>query len=347
MPNTTPNLGKNFYIKLNKMCERLNVNPADMLLLMYLESNGLDPAAVAKSTGASGLNQFMPSTLKDYFSGSIEEYRKLSGEDQLDYIEKFFEKSLKGKNITSSAQLYIANYLPTRANLSGVQDKIKETPLCQRGSDFYEKNSGLDANHDGVITYGDIENILAPLSQKPGYLAALKKLQEAAGKEYEPEIKSSESGSEPDEADSILQKFINKLIESLESFSREVFASTNSHVLIKISSPNLENNLELARLLSTAYEDFLSAKCKTYTNKKDVEIVCSAKIPLSKTYLAIKQFSKVASQQFCKITNINDINVKIFANKEPSYSGLDLKTSQINYRKFQIKLIGKTNGRHT
>ena len=328
------------------MCQRLNLNPADMLLIMYLES-GLDPNAVSKTSGATGLNQFMPRTLKKYFDGSMEDFKNLSGEDQLDYIEKFFAESVKGKNITSSAQLYIANFLPSRLNLQGVKDKDRKAPLCEKGDRFYNSNTGLDSNQDGVITYGDIEDLMASLAQRPGYLAALKKLQESAGKEYVPGTESEEGKPEElDEADTMLQTFIDKLIGAMESASREITSSNKSQILIKISSPNLENNLELARLLSTAYEDLLFAKCRTYTNKKEVELVCNTNIALTEAYPAIKQFSQVTSQQFCKKAHIDDVSVKIFANKEPSYSSLDLKTSENNYRKFQIKLIGKKHGRY-
>lgn len=57
------NLGNNFYPKLVKISSELGMSPEDLLAVMVSES-GINPTAHEKKYGASGLMQFMPSTLK-------------------------------------------------------------------------------------------------------------------------------------------------------------------------------------------------------------------------------------------------------------------------------------------
>jgi hypothetical protein len=342
-------LSDNFYKKLSEMCQRLNLNPADMLLVMYLESR-LDPNV---KSSAVGLTQFVGPTLKKYFKGGKEDFRKLKAEEQLPYIEKYFQDMISTFKLTNPtpAQFYIANFLPATLAYSGVKKRNKNTVLAEKNNDkkyspdskltFHEAyihNTGLDRDHDGKITYGDIERIMSGLSKQQGYQDALARLNNASGGAA---TQVAEQAPEEESGDllSNISNFADKLVSNITQFTREIIAS-QQNFLIKISSPRLENNLEFARILSTACEDLSSAKCRLYANNQNVEVTCKIAAEMN-AQPALNQLSSVLLQEFNKKTNIDDINIKIFANKSPSYHHLDVDTAEKNYRKFMFNLIGK------
>ncbi len=367
MNNLTPVFFKN----LIAMCNRLNVNPADMLLVFTLES-GLDSKSMTGHT--VGLNQFYKDSYRNYFNGSREQYANLPPEDQLTSIEAYFKNVIGGKSINSAAQLYCANLLPATLNFPGVIRKDRSTVLAIKegkpGSDqtygsssltygsVYGSNSGLDVNKDDMITYGDLEDILKSKMSDSRYQWAVKELEKVSGESQSSTLSSDSSPSTPEAASEkedggqTVLEFLSTVVEGMKQMTSQfnpfaAFAALDqeNEFLIKISSPRLEDNLEVARILCTAYEDLLDAKCRTYTDGDFVEISCKTRGEVKQCFAAIDQFSNEFLNEFEDRTEIDTVSLRVFANKKPSYGELDIKTAESNYRKFQLKILGNKNGK--
>ena len=156
IPKPKGDLGSNFYNKLIEISNRLSMKPDDILLVMTSES-GLDPAAKNPSGEASGLIQFMPNTLKGMnFKGTPEDLRNMTGEQQLDLVERFIKNgmSANGGPFISAAQLYICIFYPAALKLPGIR---KGDP----GAIFIEKNPESIPNPKSTES-----NPLPPLSKK-------------------------------------------------------------------------------------------------------------------------------------------------------------------------------------
>lgn len=133
-----------FMEKSKAMADRLGINHEDLLKIMNFESAGLNPQAINyqknKQTGemepkASGLIQFMPDTAKD-LGTSVEEIRKMSGTEQLPYVEKYL-KTHGVKPGMGLSELYMSV-------LAGNAKAAGKKSLWEKGSQAYEDNKGLD-----------------------------------------------------------------------------------------------------------------------------------------------------------------------------------------------------------
>jgi hypothetical protein len=100
---------KNEFInELENVSKRLGISPNWLLAVMYKESR-LNPQAVNKTGGATGLIQFMPNTAKGLGTSTAELYN-MSNVEQLKYVEKYF-KPYKDK-IKSYLDLYLVTFFP-------------------------------------------------------------------------------------------------------------------------------------------------------------------------------------------------------------------------------------------
>lgn len=132
-----------FVLKLKEICKRLEINVNWLLLVIYKESR-MNPKAINKKTGASGLIQFMPKTAIS-LGTTVEDIRKMTGIQQLDYIEKYY-KHFTGK-IHNVEDLYMVTFYPKAlyrkdtANIGG--------PLIA------QQNPAIDLNKDGQIKVGE------------------------------------------------------------------------------------------------------------------------------------------------------------------------------------------------
>lgn len=151
--NCKPNvkLDKAFLNKVKQIAQRINCDYKDLLAVMNSES-GLKSTATNKNGGATGLIQFMPDTAKG-LGTSTAALRNMTPIQQLDYVEKFFDNTLKmtgmkGKRL-SAGDLYTLVFMPA---------KVKGEVLCQAGSKEYAANKCLDANKDGKITKTELGN---------------------------------------------------------------------------------------------------------------------------------------------------------------------------------------------
>lgn len=145
-------LPDSFFRELKAISARLPCDPGDLLAVMVSES-GADPAAQNPNGRATGLIQFMPATLQGLgWTSGPDEFRKLSAEQQLPYVERYFRPH-RGK-LTSPGRLYQATFLPATLSNSD-ESTILAAPAGPRPR-VYQSNKGLDVNADGVITVGDL-----------------------------------------------------------------------------------------------------------------------------------------------------------------------------------------------
>lgn len=142
-----------FNKKLDKIAGLLGVDSSHLIAIMKMESR-MDPAAVNKQSGATGLIQFMPDTARS-LGTSVEALRGMSAVEQLDYVYKYF-KMVGVKPGMDLGDLYMAVFMPKYV---GADDN---TVLGKEGASgfsgkVYAQNKGLDKNKDGAITVADVK----------------------------------------------------------------------------------------------------------------------------------------------------------------------------------------------
>lgn len=306
-----------FYKKLVSISNELSMSPEILLNVMMLES-GLNPKAGNPHGGATGLIQFMPSTLKMLgFSGSQEDFASTSAIDQLDYVKAYVKAQMpiNGGPFTSVVQYYVANFLPACLSKPGIKNNDMSTILVENhakephipGSTIeYEQivwdvNKGLDADHDGKITLGDLNNMLTGVASRSNYKAILAEMSKATG--YSPKEKSQ------DKTVSTNQDALNKILD--------IFAE-QKNILIKISGQDLCDKIENARILCEKLF-ILDKNAYTYTDNENVEVIC-----------------KTSSLNLLK--KISDPYI-IYINKKTSLDPINIKIAQSNYRKFILRNI--------
>ncbi len=139
------NMSREFKQKVIDVAGRLRMNPNHLMAIMSFES-GLNPQAVNRASGATGLIQFLPSTARG-LGTSTSELRGMSPERQLDFVERYLTPYRGRMNSVEDA--YMAVFQPVAIGRSN------DSALFSRGSTAYSQNSGLDLNRDGTITKGE------------------------------------------------------------------------------------------------------------------------------------------------------------------------------------------------
>ena len=212
-------LGNNFYPKLVQIASEVGMKPEDILAVMISES-GLNPSAHEKVYNGGGLVGFMPATLKGLkFKGSPEDFRKLSGEEQLNWVKKLIQgyASINGGPLTSAGQYYVANFFPIALKLPGIRSAdpstifVEERPAAIKDpkakkvwskkyndigihlSTYVEKsaytaNPLFHGNVSGAITFGDMLRQVERNRANPLYKQALKDMQKST--DYIPDEKN-------------------------------------------------------------------------------------------------------------------------------------------------------------
>lgn len=124
--------------------------PSDLMGCMAWESNETFSPSIKNmaGSGATGLIQFMPTTAIG-LGTTVEALAKMTAEDQLNYVYKYF-LPFKGK-LKNIGDLYMAILWP-----AGV-GKPDSYVLWEKGKrpTTYRQNAGLDVNKDGAITRGE------------------------------------------------------------------------------------------------------------------------------------------------------------------------------------------------
>ena len=137
-----------FKQKVDAIEQRLRMAPGSLLSVMRFETGGtFDPDVKNRmGSGATGLIQFMPATAKG-LGTSTDALAKMSAEDQLDYVEKYFQP-YKGK-MSTLKDAYMAVLYPKAIG------KPEWYPIFTSGTKAYTQNAGLDRDKKGMVTVGD------------------------------------------------------------------------------------------------------------------------------------------------------------------------------------------------
>ena len=130
---------------------------------------------------------------------------------------------------------------------------------------------------------------------------------------------------------------VEQLIKQFESAASDI---PTYHALIKISSPDIVNNIEFANRLAFNLEQELSSNCSIHSNNNKVEINFSFPAP---KYLAVQAAQEIIQKNINYFNNkIEDspeyqINAKILLNKKSSITELTSAAINSNRRKFLLK----------
>lgn len=145
-----------FKNKLQKIANALGVKAHD-LLAVFKQESGVNPAAVNRTSGATGLIQFMPDTARK-LGTTTQELAQMDGVQQLDYVYKYFK--MTGVGDGSLGDLYMAVFMPKYV---GYPDNhvLGASGAGGFSGQVYAQNAGLDRNKDGAITVADVKNSVA------------------------------------------------------------------------------------------------------------------------------------------------------------------------------------------
>lgn len=141
---------------MKKLAKRQNCDFEALKATILFESGG--QTNKSNSVGASGIIQFTPANAK-WLGTTVEDLKKMSFGQQLNYVEKHLEKTkkiagIKENEYIDKSTLYGLIFCPARAKGSG--DKV----LYSKGYNTYEKNKALDLNGDGKITKEEASSML-------------------------------------------------------------------------------------------------------------------------------------------------------------------------------------------
>lgn len=139
---------ESFHRKLGQVATRLEMKPDDLLNIINFETGGTFNPAERNKAGSSGtgLIQFMDKTARG-MGTTTQKLAQMSAEDQLDYVEKYFQP-YKGK-LGNTKDAYMAVLYPAAIG------KPEEHTLFQQGTKAYTQNKGLDKDNKGRVTVGD------------------------------------------------------------------------------------------------------------------------------------------------------------------------------------------------
>lgn len=146
-----------FAERVQEISDNLGIDADWLMLVMYFES-GLNSRAVNRTSGATGLIQFLPSTASG-LGVSTERLREMSAVDQLYYVEKYLTP-YKNK-MKDFVDVYLAVFYPSA---------IGKSDSYVLGGDNYAKvardNSIFDTNKDGKITRGEVADYYSNWASK-------------------------------------------------------------------------------------------------------------------------------------------------------------------------------------
>lgn len=142
-----------FIEKLIAISDALQTDPNWLMAVMMFES-GINPAAVNKWSGATGLIQFMPSTARN-LGTSVEELRNMSSIDQLQYVERYL-RPYSGK-LNSLVDVYFAVFFP--AAIGKADNWVLQTSSLS-ASKIAAQNPIFDTDKDSKITVKEVEDYI-------------------------------------------------------------------------------------------------------------------------------------------------------------------------------------------
>lgn len=137
-----------FMAELRNVAGRLGINP-DWLMGVMEKESGLDPAAVNRSSGATGLIQFMPATATS-LGTSTAALKTMSGKGQLAYVEKYLRPYIG--RMRRYEDVYMAVFFP--AGLGKADDWVIQASGLS-ASVVARNNPAIDLNGDLRLTVAE------------------------------------------------------------------------------------------------------------------------------------------------------------------------------------------------
>lgn len=139
-----------FLAKVDDISAELNFNPDDLVKVINFETGGSFASDQRNNagSGATGLIQFMEDTAIG-LGTSTEELAQMRPTEQLDFVREHLRTHLRNTPNPTLSDVYMAVLFPRAV---GEPD---DTPVFQQGDRFYQQNSGLDLDGDGIITKGE------------------------------------------------------------------------------------------------------------------------------------------------------------------------------------------------
>ncbi len=125
-----------FKARAEQIAKKIHVSLSDLYAIFNLES-GIDPKAINKTSGASGLIQWMPNYAPK--GTTIEDIRKMTGLQQLEYVDKHF--SAQADKIHRFADLYAVVFWP--AAVGKPADYIFGSPNMEYAKQVAIQNAGI------------------------------------------------------------------------------------------------------------------------------------------------------------------------------------------------------------
>jgi len=145
-----------FRRELVLLSDRQGLDPSYLAAVMRFES-GIDPKAQNPSSKCTGLIQFCK-TARDMLGVTNDDLMKMSAEEQLPLVEKYFEYVQRQKKVrrTSLEDHYMAVFAPSFIGSS------PSATVYSAPSDAYRLNKRLDKGGDGVISVEDATGSVRP-----------------------------------------------------------------------------------------------------------------------------------------------------------------------------------------
>lgn len=340
------------------------MKPEDILAIMVSES-GINPGSYEKKYHGSGLIGFMPDTLKSLnYKGTWQDFIKLKGEDQLDYVKQMLMNHVKnnGGPLTSAAQYYVANFWPVALRLPGIRRGNPDTVFLEENprvvvdkngrkyskkyydlgiridpkieSKAYTENPLFHGSVQGAITYGDMMRQVDKNRSNPLYRKAIADMKMATGYQA-----STSQPSEVFHQTSPTTSFLAKLEKLLKMFvtAKE---NKNNYLITVGSSSDHAATVEYARILSVALEEYLEAQTSIHCDENNVEIQCCASGDKKYLFDAIKELTLGVSDAFKHATKtIGGVSgfAVVAADVTSDFELLHPKKADMLSRKFKLK----------
>lgn len=303
------NLGAGFYPKLVQMSTELGMKPEDLLVVMVSES-GLNPSALEPKYRGSGLVGFMPDTLKGLgFKGGPDQFTKLSGEEQLDFVRPLIQNATKLNNgpITSATKYYVANFFPAALKLPGVRSEDPSAVILEKSPQtipdpktgkllskkYYDTGTNVTANYEKLayeanplfhgtgnkITYGDMQRIVDKKRTSSTYQQAVAIMKQHTG--YTPsKSKSNRSG--------LLQKLLEKYKGRESDFIQKLFHKKPTSPISSAPEPASTSNV--SGILDTFLQKAVAAEVRSYKALPDNRILIQIK---AADYVDAVEFARI------------------------------------------------------
>lgn len=174
-PVLSRHLSDRFFDEVRAMAARMRakgatITGADLLAVWLLES-GVRNVPNRQGYPYGGLNQMGPDQRRAAgFSGSFAEWLALDEDEQLPFVERYYENATGGRLslLRDKGSLYLVNFLPAYASHADEPDYVlarrkadddgSEAWRKAHLSDIYAANRGLDTDGDGAIRVRDLDD---------------------------------------------------------------------------------------------------------------------------------------------------------------------------------------------